>query len=217
MAYISKSATIVVDAILTKRGRQLLASGVTNFEITKFAVADDEVDYSLTGLQSNISSYYILQPVPYGESFMKYKLYTQNTTTTLDVLYDIQVSNLNYNITNEWAGAAGITMNLTPTTTNYTTQDYTFTVDFAQSGRSAAATIPVSSVKYVGTDGIMKQISLSGMGSQVSNSQPATSLVITKASLSANTFFTIHIKGNKSCKQVSYAINATTNTQYTIS
>jgi len=52
---------------------------------------------------------------------MKYKLYTQNTTTTLDVLYDIQVSNLNYNITNEWAGAAGITMNLTPTTTNYTT------------------------------------------------------------------------------------------------
>lgn len=214
MAYVSKSATIVVDAILTKRGRQLLASGVQNFNITKFAVADDQVDYSLTGLQTNISNYYILQPVPYGQSFMKYKLYTQNNTTINDVIYDIQVSNLDYNITNQWAGAAGIIMNIIPTTTNYSTQDYTFTIDFSQTGKTSSGTIPVSSVTYTGTDGIINQIGLLGMGSQISNSTPAVSISMKKASLSNNTFFTVHVRGNKSGKQVSYAISATSNTQF---
>lgn len=218
MAYISKSATIVVDAILTKRGRQLLAGGVENlnFNITKFAVADDQIDYSLTGLETNAASYYILEPVPYGQSFMKYKLYTQTSTTVNDVLYDIQVSNLNYNITNQWAGAAGIIMNLTPTTTNYsTTQTYTFTVDFAQSGLSTSYSIPISSIKYLGTDGLIRDISLVGMSSQLSNPEPAVSLILTKASISAQTFFTIHVRGNSSGRQVSYAISATSNTQYT--
>jgi hypothetical protein len=46
MGYLNKQ-TVTVDAILTKKGRQLLALGNNAFRITKFAVADDEVDYSL--------------------------------------------------------------------------------------------------------------------------------------------------------------------------
>ena len=48
MGYLDKS-TITVDAILTNRGRELLSqgTGTGNFQITKFAVADDEVDYGL--------------------------------------------------------------------------------------------------------------------------------------------------------------------------
>ncbi len=38
---------IIIDAVLTDVGRQKLASGLGNFTITKFAVADDEVDYTL--------------------------------------------------------------------------------------------------------------------------------------------------------------------------
>jgi hypothetical protein len=45
MAYLSNN-TITVDAILTKKGRALLAKG-SGFTITQFAVADDEVDYTL--------------------------------------------------------------------------------------------------------------------------------------------------------------------------
>ena len=45
MAYLN-NATLTVDAILTKKGRELLAKG-EGFNITQFAVADDEVDYSL--------------------------------------------------------------------------------------------------------------------------------------------------------------------------
>ena len=37
---------IILDAVLTDKGRELLANGVGNFSIAKFAFADDEVDYN---------------------------------------------------------------------------------------------------------------------------------------------------------------------------
>ena len=40
------NSTITVDAILTKRGREILSQG-GNFNITKFALSDEEVDYTL--------------------------------------------------------------------------------------------------------------------------------------------------------------------------
>ena len=46
MGYLNNS-TITVDAILTKKGRELLARGQNDFKITQFAVADDEIDYDL--------------------------------------------------------------------------------------------------------------------------------------------------------------------------
>lgn len=45
MGYLNNE-TLTVDAILTKKGRELLAKG-EGFDITQFAVADDEIDYSL--------------------------------------------------------------------------------------------------------------------------------------------------------------------------
>ena len=44
MGYLDNSV-VTVDAILTTKGRQLLAQG--NFNITQFALSDDEVDYTL--------------------------------------------------------------------------------------------------------------------------------------------------------------------------
>ena len=45
MGYLNNSV-VTVDAILTKRGRELLASG-EGLNITKFALSDEEVDYTL--------------------------------------------------------------------------------------------------------------------------------------------------------------------------
>lgn len=45
MGYLDNS-TITVEAILTSKGRELLAKG-SAFNITQFACADDEIDYSL--------------------------------------------------------------------------------------------------------------------------------------------------------------------------
>ena len=40
------NTSITVDAILTKKGRELLARGQDEFRITKFALADDEVEFT---------------------------------------------------------------------------------------------------------------------------------------------------------------------------
>ena len=46
MGYLDQTA-ITVDAILTKRGRELLAANTGAFKITQFALSDDEIDYAL--------------------------------------------------------------------------------------------------------------------------------------------------------------------------
>ena len=46
MGYLNNSV-ITVDAILTKKGRELLARNDGSFRITQFALSDDEIDYTL--------------------------------------------------------------------------------------------------------------------------------------------------------------------------
>ncbi len=46
MGYLDNT-TVVVDAILTKKGRELLARGDGSFNVTQFALSDDEIDYGL--------------------------------------------------------------------------------------------------------------------------------------------------------------------------
>lgn len=47
MSFLSSTATI--DAVITKKGRELLASG--RFNPSKFALSDDEIDYSMLSLE----------------------------------------------------------------------------------------------------------------------------------------------------------------------
>ena len=46
MGYLNNQI-VTVDAILTKKGRELLAKGDGSFVIDRFALSDDEVDYTL--------------------------------------------------------------------------------------------------------------------------------------------------------------------------
>ena len=86
MGYLDKS-TITVDAILTNRGRELLSqgTGTGNFQITKFAVSDDEVDYGLYRTDHPLGSNYygaiienmpVLEATPDETQIMRYKLVT---------------------------------------------------------------------------------------------------------------------------------------------
>jgi len=47
MAFLDNSGDIILDAVLTDEGRRRLALGNGSFRISKFALADDEIDYSL--------------------------------------------------------------------------------------------------------------------------------------------------------------------------
>ena len=84
MGYLNNS-TITVDAILTKKGRELLARGSEFFEITQFALADDEIDYNLWDVNHALGSNYygqaiealpLVEAVPDETQVMKYKLVT---------------------------------------------------------------------------------------------------------------------------------------------
>lgn len=85
MAYIDNQ-TITVDAILTKKGRELLAQA-GNLNITSFALADDEIDYTLyQPSHPNGSAFYdiairntpVFEPVSDETQVMKYKLVSLN-------------------------------------------------------------------------------------------------------------------------------------------
>ncbi len=47
MAFLDNSGDIILDAVLTDTGRMRLARGDGSFRITKFALGDDEINYSL--------------------------------------------------------------------------------------------------------------------------------------------------------------------------
>lgn len=47
MAFLDNSGDIILDAVLTDTGRYRLAKGDGSFKISKFALGDDEIDYSL--------------------------------------------------------------------------------------------------------------------------------------------------------------------------
>ena len=82
MGYLNNSV-VTIDAILTTKGRELLAQG--NFNITQFALADDEIDYTLYNPNHPSGSAFYgeaIQNMPLLEAFpqetqtMKYKLST---------------------------------------------------------------------------------------------------------------------------------------------
>ena len=96
---------ITVDAILTKKGRQKLASG-QSLNITKFALGDDEVDYSLyEPAHPRGSAYYdsailalpILEANPDETQVLRYKLVTLPRGTTRIPQVEFGVTNIRVN------------------------------------------------------------------------------------------------------------------------
>ena len=84
MGYLNNN-TVTVDAILTKKGRELLARNDGSFRITQFSLADDEIDYTLYNPNHpSGSAFYgeaienmpILEAFPDETQTMKYKLLT---------------------------------------------------------------------------------------------------------------------------------------------
>ena len=95
MGYLDNSS-ITVDAILTKKGREVLARGRNEFNITQFALSDDEVDYDLWNTDHPLGTAYygaaieampITEALPDETQMMKYKLVTlQKGATRIPVV-----------------------------------------------------------------------------------------------------------------------------------
>ena len=125
------NTTVTVDAILTKKGRELLAQGTEAFNITKFALADDEVDYGLWDTtHPNGSDYYgavienmpLLEATPDENHVMRYKLLTLDKGTTKLPTISISPGSIEFNKEDKRSQQHTITVNPTqgPEDTSYT-------------------------------------------------------------------------------------------------
>jgi hypothetical protein len=129
MGYLDNSV-VTIDAILTKKGRELLARNDGSFRITQFAMADDEVDYTLYNPNHpSGSAFYgeaienmpVLEAFPDETQIMKYKLMTLPRGTS-----KLPVINVGYaSITLRQAASLVIT----PQTLNYLGSNSTFEPD----------------------------------------------------------------------------------------
>ena len=119
MGYLNNTI-VTVDAILTDVGRQLLAQQNGQFQITQFALADDEIDYTLYNpTNPSGSAYYgqaienmpLLEAFPQATQTMKYKLVTLPRGTAKLPILDIGYASI---ILKQGASLA-----ITPQTLNY--------------------------------------------------------------------------------------------------
>jgi hypothetical protein len=126
MGYLNNT-TVTVDAILTKKGRELLARNDGSFRITQFSLADDEIDYTLYNPNHpSGSAFYgeaienmpILEAFPDETQTMKYKLLTLPRGTA-----KLPVLELGYTTITLKQGAS---LSITPQTLNYLGTDATF-------------------------------------------------------------------------------------------
>ena len=126
MGYLNNK-TVTVDAILTKKGRELLARNDGSFRITQFSLSDDEVDYTLYNPNHPSGSAFYgeaIENMPIIEAFpdesqdMKYKLITLPRGTAKLPVLEIGYTTITLK--------QGSSLSITPQTLNYLGTNSTF-------------------------------------------------------------------------------------------
>lgn len=185
MGYLNNQV-ITLDAILTKKGRELLARNDGSFQITQFALADDEIDYTLYNpTHPSGSAYYgqaienlpLLEAFPDETQIMKYKLITLPRGTARVPVLDLGYTSV--------VLKQGASLNITPQTLNYIggnkfeASGYSFTISDVR----LFSTYNGVGIEQTQTTGV-GQVTL---GTSVSSTVVGTTLNLTATSL--NTLF----------------------------
>jgi hypothetical protein len=119
MGYLNNQV-VTIDAILTTKGRELLARNDGSFRITQFALADDEIDYTLYNPDHPLGSAYygqaieglpLLEAFPEETQIMKYKLATLPRGTSKMPVLDLGYTSIILK--------QGASLSITPQTLNY--------------------------------------------------------------------------------------------------
>jgi hypothetical protein len=175
MGYLNNQV-VTVDAILTNKGRELLAKNDGSFRITQFALADDEIDYTLYNpTHPSGSSFYgeaiqnmpLLEAFPIETQIMKYKLATLPRGTA-----KLPVLDLGYSAITLKQGAS---LAITPQTLNYLGNSQTFET----SGYSCT----ISDVRLMNT--------FTGIGINTTAAQNANSSATSTTTLGTNVSTTV--------------------------
>lgn len=217
MGYLPNT-TVSIDAILTKKGRELLAKNDGSFKITQFALSDDEIDYTLYNPEHPSGSAFfgeaieampILEAFPDETQMVKYKLITLPRGTAKIPVLDVGYTSISIR--------QGSSLSITPQTLNYLgaastfeSSGYIFTI-----GDSRL----LSNFEGLGitTPTVLQQNSTSTTGTNVSKTVIGTVLNITGTKI--NTLFgsqtsistTLTIVGRDSGSRIIIPITLTKN------
>jgi hypothetical protein len=180
--------TVTIDAVLTAKGRELLARNDGSFRITQFSLADDEVDYTLYNPQHPSGSAFYgqaIEAMPVMEAFpddtqiMIYKLVTLPRGTA-----KLPVINIGYNSINLKQGS---TLTITPQTLNYLGATSTFEANgYAVTVADVRFLSTFSSTGVAGAETTATGITQT-LGSSVSQTLIGTSFTLTGTTI--NTLF----------------------------
>jgi hypothetical protein len=217
MGYLNNNA-VTVDAILTKKGRELLARGDGSFRITQFALSDDEIDYTLYNpSQPSGSAFYgeaienmpLLEAFPDETQIMKYKLVTLPRGTARMPVLDIGYSAITIK--------QGASLAITPQTLNYLSQTsliessgYTFTISDVRLFNSFTGV-------GINTPDVVAANATTTIGTNVSKTVIGTTLNLTATTI--NTLFgsntslsaTLQVVGRDSGARLSIPVTVTKN------
>ena len=180
--------TVTIDAVLTAKGRELMASNDGSFQITQFSLADDEVDYTLYNPQHPSGSAFYgqaIEAMPLIEAFpddtqiMIFKLVTLPRGTA-----KLPVISVGYNAISLKQGS---TITITPQTLNYLGATSTFEAN--------GYAVTVADVRFLSTfssTGVAgAEVTATGvtqtLGSSVSQTLIGTSFTLTGTTI--NTLF----------------------------
>lgn len=187
MGYLSNQV-VTVDAILTKKGRELLARGDGSFVITQFALSDDEIDYTLYNPNhpsgsafygQAIESMPLLEAFPDETQIMKYKITTLPRGTARLPILDLGFSAIRLK--------QGASLAITPQTLNYLGASKTFEAGGYTATIADARVLNTFNGVGINTDEAERLNSITTLGTNVSKTVIGTSINLTATTV--NTLF----------------------------
>src|SRR6056300_1174238 len=187
MGYLN-NAVVTVDAILTKKGRELLARGDGSFKITQFALSDDEIDYTLYNTSHpSGSAFYgeaienmpLLEAFPDENQIMKYKLSTLPRGTSKLPLLEAGYTAIRLK--------QGASLAITPQTLNYLGSSTTFEAGGYVATIADARTMQTFNGVGINTPEAEALNSTTTLGTNVSKTVIGTSINLTATTV--NTLF----------------------------
>jgi hypothetical protein len=212
MGYLSNN-DLTVDAILTKAGRAKLAAG-QGLDIAKFALADDEIDYTLYEPAHPLGSAYydyaiknipVIEASPDESQSMRFKIFTADKGLTVVP----RIANLG-NTTTIYTYRYNTSAVLTPktftlATTGGVTESYTVTLGNNKLGFLSSMALTISSTSLASTSQGVPQtiVTTEGVSRPQVSFSPFNNLAI------GTYTSTITITGNMSGATVSIPVTIT--------
>jgi hypothetical protein len=190
MGYLNNSV-VTVDAILTDKGRELLAKNDGTFRITQFALSDDEIDYTLYNPSNPSGSAFYGQAIenmPLLEAFplvtqeMKYVLTTLPRGTSKMPVLDLGYAAITLK--------QGASLAITPQTLNYLGGNTTFESSGYTATISDVRTLSQFNGVGINTPDAIALNSTTTIGTNVSKTVVGTTINLTATTV--NTLFGIN-------------------------